>query len=94
MSDPVTGPAGTIGFLGVGAIGRPIAERILRHFPLVVCDTECAALKSFEGRAKTVHTAAELGNRTDIVFACLPSLRAHETALLDAGQGLIAGSRV
>ena len=49
MSDPVTGPAGTIGFLGVGAIGRPIAERILRHFPLIVCDTECAALKILKG---------------------------------------------
>ncbi len=81
------------GFLGVGAIGRPIAERILEARSMLVCDSDPRALASFEGRAETVHSAVELADRADVIFACLPSLQAHRAALLDPIRGLIAGKR-
>lgn len=82
-----------IGFLGVGAIGRPIAERILKNMPIVVCDTDREALAIFESRAETTSSAAALGDKVDVVFACLPSLSAHEKALLDEQNGIVAGKR-
>ena len=86
--------ASKIGFLGVGAIGRPIAERMLAETPFVVCDADADALAALRGRAETTRSAAELGDMADIVFACLPSLAAHERALLDGEQGVIAGRRI
>ena len=83
----------TIGFLGVGAIGRPIADRMLRVTPLVICDVSEAARAPFEGRAMLVRTASQLGSAADIVFACLPSLQSYRDAILGA-EGLINGSRV
>jgi 3-hydroxyisobutyrate dehydrogenase-like beta-hydroxyacid dehydrogenase len=82
-----------IGFLGVGAIGRPIAENILTKMPIMVCDTDREALAIFERRAETTSSAAALGDKVDVVFACLPSLSAHEKALLDEQNGLVAGKR-
>jgi 3-hydroxyisobutyrate dehydrogenase-like beta-hydroxyacid dehydrogenase len=93
MSDQVSQTTRKIGFLGVGAIGRPIAERILERMPITVCDTDRGALANFEGRAETTSSAAALGDQVDVVFACLPSLRAHEKALLDEQNGVVAGKR-
>src|SRR5882757_9544398 len=83
----------TIGFLGVGAIGRPIADRMLHVTPLVICDVSEAARAPFEARAMLARTAAQLGSAADIVFACLPSLQSYRDAILGA-EGLINGSRV
>lgn len=93
MSSSITDQDVVLGFLGAGAIGRPIAERILATRPMLVCDADPAARATFEGRAETTASAAELADRADIVFACLPSLEAHRRALLDPVQGLIAGKR-
>jgi 3-hydroxyisobutyrate dehydrogenase-like beta-hydroxyacid dehydrogenase len=93
MSSQVSQTMQKIGFLGVGAIGRPIAERILKNMPMIVCDTDREALAIFENRAETTSSAAALGDKVDIVFACLPSLSAHEKALLDEQNGVVAGKR-
>lgn len=82
-----------IGFIGVGSIGRPMAERMLEKYPLVICDLNAMALESFEGRAKTVRTAKELGACADIVFACLPTLDSYEQSILST-DGLTYGGRV
>lgn len=83
-----------IGFLGVGLIGKPIAEHIAKSWPLVVCDADPAALKGFAPHVSSVRSAVELADRADIVFACLPSLEAHRRALLDPKTGVIAGRRL
>ena len=81
------------GFLGVGAIGRPIAECILATQPMLVCDADPSMREAFAGRSETLSSAAELADRADVIFACLPSLEAHRRALLDPAKGIVAGKR-
>ena len=83
----------TIGFIGLGAIGRPMADRMLAKFPLVVCDVNPSARAYFDGRATIIESAKALGASADIVFACLPTLESYEQALLSA-DGLVAGGRM
>ncbi len=82
-----------IGFLGVGAIGKPMAECLLERYSVVICDADASARSAFAGRAPVVSTASELGAAADMVFACLPSLKSYERAILDE-EGLMAGGRV
>jgi 3-hydroxyisobutyrate dehydrogenase-like beta-hydroxyacid dehydrogenase len=82
-------PAASIGFIGVGAIGRPMAECLLKRFPLVICDNDPVARAAFEGRAPVVDSAADLAARAEVIFACLPSLDSYRTAVLGP-QGLNA----
>jgi 3-hydroxyisobutyrate dehydrogenase-like beta-hydroxyacid dehydrogenase len=81
------------GFLGVGAIGRPMAERILTSRAIAVADISEAARAPFEGRTPVYASALELGDVADIVFACLPSAQSYLDAIMD-DRGLIAGRRL
>lgn len=83
----------TIGFMGVGAMGRPMAERMLAHAPVVICDASEASRAAFSARAQVVASAKELGAAADIVFACLPSLKSYEATVL-AQDGIAAGGRI
>lgn len=83
----------TVGFLGVGAIGRPMAERMLDQSPLIVCDESAPAREYFFGRAEITNSPQELSNRAEIVFACLPSHASYRTAVLSRG-GLLSNGRV
>jgi 3-hydroxyisobutyrate dehydrogenase-like beta-hydroxyacid dehydrogenase len=68
----------TIGFIGLGAIGKPIADRIVASgFKVVVTDIREEARKPFEGRAIVARSAAEVAAQADIVIGCLPSLEAY-----------------
>jgi 3-hydroxyisobutyrate dehydrogenase-like beta-hydroxyacid dehydrogenase len=82
-----------IGFMGVGAIGRPMAERMLAEHPVIICDVSSHAREYFAGKAETVVSAEDLGNRADIVFACLPSLQSYRDAVLSPG-GLVSGKQL
>ena len=82
-----------IGFIGVGAIGRPMAERLLAQSPIIVCDVDERARAHFAGRAETVGSAIELARRADIVFACLPSLQSYRDVILSP-EGLLSGGRM
>jgi 3-hydroxyisobutyrate dehydrogenase-like beta-hydroxyacid dehydrogenase len=83
----------TIGFLGVGAIGGPMAERLLASHALAIADINGAARAPFEGRATVFSTPRELGDAADVIFACLPSAQSYRDAVL-ADAGLLAGRRV
>jgi 3-hydroxyisobutyrate dehydrogenase-like beta-hydroxyacid dehydrogenase len=85
--------AASIGFLGVGAIGRPMAERMRARFPLAVWDANAAACNAFGSDAAAVRSAREFADRVEIVFACLPSVDSYRTAVLGP-EGLIHGSRL
>lgn len=83
-----------IGFIGLGAIGAPIARRLLDHgHSLIVRDASPEACASFSGRALIAGSAREVGDSAEIVFGCLASLDSHRDALLGA-EGLIQGSKV
>ena len=64
----------TVGFIGVGKLGRPMAMRLLEAgFRLSVYDRAPAALEAFESTSVTVATsAATLASNCDIVCICLP----------------------
>ncbi len=68
----------TIGFIGLGAIGKPMADCIIaRGMKVVVTDIRREARSQFDGRAAIASSAAEVAAQSDIVIACLPSLAAY-----------------
>lgn len=82
----------TIGFVGIGKIGRPICEHLIRAGYRVV-GYRRSSLADFEtlgGIAAT--SAADVGTQADVVFTCLP----NDEALADvvAGpHGLLTSAR-
>jgi 3-hydroxyisobutyrate dehydrogenase-like beta-hydroxyacid dehydrogenase len=81
-----------IGFIGLGSIGRPMAEKVLEGgYPMVVFDVSEPAMASFRGRADLATSPAEVADRAEIVVACLTSAAIYRRAVLDAETGLIAG---
>jgi 3-hydroxyisobutyrate dehydrogenase-like beta-hydroxyacid dehydrogenase len=83
----------TIAIIGLGAIGRPMAERIAgAGLPLVVCDVRDEAVAGLPEMVMRAASPEDAANRADIVLACLPSIDSHRKALLASG-GAIHGSR-
>jgi len=81
-----------VAFLGLGAIGRPMAVRLAARFPLTVWNrtgaraTELAA----ETGARAAGTPREAVQGAPIVVTCLPT-SAEVEALLDGPDGVLAG---
>ncbi|HEX6670320.1 MAG TPA: NAD(P)-dependent oxidoreductase [Gemmatimonadales bacterium] len=83
---------GPAAFLGLGAIGAPMAARLARGTRLVVWNRTRARADDF-ARAHRVRSAAsprEAAAGADVVLTCLPTSREVE-ALLDGADGLLAG---
>src|ERR1700682_4885897 len=72
---PITPENNTLGFVGVGYMGRPIAQRLLESgFKLIAHDRErrqAEQLLPFGGRV--AESVAELSSSCDVVLSCLPS---------------------
>lgn len=64
-----------IGFIGLGSMGAPIAERFLAAgHELVVCDPDPGHVAPLQtAGAYVASTAREVADGTEIVFSCLPS---------------------
>jgi 2-hydroxy-3-oxopropionate reductase len=83
-----------IGFLGLGAIGRPMAERLVHGgAQVVVYNRTTAATASFQGRAVIAATPREVADRADQVLACLTTAESYREVVLGP-QGVIHGSRL
>ena len=83
----------TVAFLGLGAIGTPMARHLaVPEFSLSVWNRTSAKATAFaaEFAVRAAATAAEAARGTDIVITCLPSSREVE-GLLDGPDGLLAG---
>jgi len=82
-----------IAFLGLGAIGRPMAARIAAAgLPLAVWNrtTDRAAEFARETGARHALTPADAVRGADVVITCLPTSReVHQ--ILEAPEGLLAG---
>ena len=73
----------TVGFVGVGKIGLPISENLIKSGYRVV-GYRRSSLAEFERIGGVpARSAAEVGAQADIVFSCLPS----DTALEEVVQG-------
>jgi len=84
----------TIGFIGLGAMGGPVAGHIQRAgYPMVVYDVRAEAMRPFIDRgAAAAQSAAQLAQRSDFIFTALPLPADVETVAGDVLEGIKAGS--
>ena len=82
----------TVGFIGLGAMGGPVAGHIQRAgFPIVVCDLRAEATRPFGERgARIANSPAELARQCDIVITALPMPHDVENVARGSG-GIIDG---
>ncbi len=73
--NPITPENNKLGFVGVGYMGRPIAQRLLESgFKLIAYDRErskAERLLPFGG--KVAESVAELSSSCNVILSCLPS---------------------
>lgn len=82
-----------VAFVGLGAMGRPMAECILKAgHRLVVHDVSTEAAGKFDARVVLAQSAADAADQADVVIACLPTLEAYRDAVLGR-RGIAQGSR-
>lgn len=64
----------TIGFIGIGTIGAPMARNIQKAgFPLIVCDSNASAVDAFvRAGARAMTRPSEVAAASDIVITMLP----------------------
>ncbi|EHQ87593.1 NAD(P)-dependent oxidoreductase [Desulfosporosinus youngiae] len=83
-----------VGFIGIGAMGKPMAANILKAgYGLVVNDVNAEAVKELVSLgADSAATPQELARSVDVVITMLPNGGIVEQILLGA-QGVFAGAK-
>ncbi len=82
----------TVGFVGVGKIGMPISQNLIKSGYRVV-GYRRSSLAEFEKIGGVpARSAAEVGAQADVVFSCLPSDEALEEAV-QGPEGLVQSAR-
>jgi 3-hydroxyisobutyrate dehydrogenase len=84
----------TVGFIGLGNMGGPVAGHIQRAgYPMVVCDVRAQATRPFLDRGATAAaSAAEVAERSDVIITALPM--PGDVAQVAAGKrGIVEGIR-
>ena len=83
----------TVAFLGLGAIGAPMARHLAKPpFELTVWNRTREKAEAFakEGDVRVAASPADAARRSDFVITCLPTSNDVES-LLDGSEGLLAG---
>ena len=82
---PITQENSTLGFAGIGYMGRPIARRLLESgFKLTAYDREHSkAEELIQYGGKVAQSVSELSSNCNVVLSCLPS----DEAVLDIYKG-------
>jgi len=84
----------TVAFLGLGAIGRPMAARLAAasDISLVVWNRTAERARAFVAASGARHAAnpADAARGADVVITCFP-VSADVEAILDGADGLLAG---
>src|SRR5438876_11197732 len=79
----------TVGFIGVGNMGNPMAANVLKAFPMTVFDMNPEAMENvIQGAAKRAGSPREVVEGSEIVFTSLPASPGAEAVYLEAG-GLV-----
>nr|WP_087574306.1 MULTISPECIES: NAD(P)-dependent oxidoreductase [unclassified Sphingomonas]AJW29595.1 6-phosphogluconate dehydrogenase, NAD-binding protein [Sphingomonas sp. JE1] len=94
MTGTSTARVPVIGMVGVGRLGRSIAERLINTCPLVLHDISDEAVAPFRGRAQIAGNLGSLAAQVDIIIACLPSARACHGAVSSAVWPVGARARI
>src|SRR5579871_1193806 len=84
----------TLGFIGTGRMGGPMAARLLEAgYAVIVYDTQAEATKALVARgARVANSAAEVASASDIVLASLPTPDIVKTVALGP-NGISSGNR-
>ena len=84
----------TVGFIGLGAMGGPVAGNIQQAgYPMVVYDLRDEAMHSFLARGATAaNSVAELAGRSDVMITALP-MPADVERVACGKDGIIEGIR-
>ena len=73
-----------IGFIGLGNMGKPLAERLLEKYDLYVYDQSSSALDFFVSKGASKCTSpAEVALNTNTIFLCLPTSSIVEKVIYD-----------
>ncbi len=85
----------TVGFIGTGSMGLPLAANILdQEQSLVAFDINTDATQPLaEKQARIVGSPVEVANEAEVVFACMPSIESFN-AVVTGQDGIIHGSRM
>lgn len=80
-----------VAFLGLGAIGTPMARHLASRHTLAVWNRTASTASEFAAAhgARTAATPAEAARNADVVITCLPTSREVD-ALLEGEDGLVA----
>ena len=80
----------SVGFIGVGNMGNPMAGNVLKSgFPMTVFDKHAPAMENLvQAGAKRAASAQEVVERSEVVLTCLPASPDVEAAYLEPG-GLV-----
>jgi 3-hydroxyisobutyrate dehydrogenase-like beta-hydroxyacid dehydrogenase len=82
----------TVGFVGIGKIGMPISENLIKSGYRVI-GYRRSSLAEFEKIGGVpARSPAEVGAQADIVFSCLPSKEALEE-VVQGSRGLVQAAR-
>jgi 3-hydroxyisobutyrate dehydrogenase-like beta-hydroxyacid dehydrogenase len=82
----------TIGVVGVGKIGLPIAENLIKSGYRVL-GYRRSSMADFEKIGGTpARSPADIGAQTDVVFCCMPSSEALEE-VIEGPEGLVRSAR-
>jgi 3-hydroxyisobutyrate dehydrogenase-like beta-hydroxyacid dehydrogenase len=83
----------SIGFIGVGNMGNPMASNVLKHFPLTVFDKSAKAMANLvQAGATQAASAKDVVDRCDVVMTCLPASPDVEALYLEPG-GLVESAK-
>src|SRR3990172_3688630 len=82
-----------VGFMGLGAIGRPIARHVAQRFETVVWNRTAAKAQEFARAtgAKVADSPGALVKQVDVVITCLPTPRGVWEVADAAGAAWRAG---
>jgi 3-hydroxyisobutyrate dehydrogenase len=85
----------TIGFIGIGNMGRPMAANLVKGgFAVVAYDADPARAAQFakDAGARSAATLAELGKSVDAIVTMLPTGKEVRACLLESEGGALAAS--
>ena len=82
----------TIGFVGVGKIGMPISENLIKNGYRVVGYRRSSLAEFEQIGGVPARSSADVGAQADIVFCCMPSTEALDD-VVHGPQGLVQTAR-
>ncbi len=82
-----------VGFIGLGAIGSPMADRLVQAGEdVIVYNRTIGKTARFRGRARIAASPAEMADAADIVFACVTTAESYRDVVLGP-LGIVRGGR-